>query len=252
MTRVVSPLDAAPTGSASTALAAAGATIVHVALAASGLVVGAHFARRAIEAPPVTQLMDVELPSEPVQPQTERTPIPVAKPTQRNAKPASLASARAAARAGKVLSTTDEVVDFGEPLVQGNDPGYAGGATEEEGSSAQPVPDVAARGGGALPVAVAPPVVDRSRAPKLAGGSAWDCPFPPEADDAGLDHAVVTLRIQVAVDGHAAMVSATRDPGHGFAREARRCALSKHWSAGLDRAGLPIDSTIVVNVRFDR
>jgi len=91
-----------------------------------------------------------------------------------------------------------------------------------------------------------------SRAAQLAGGSTWECPFPLEADDAGVDHAVVSLRIEVAADGHVLSANATRDPGHGFVREARRCALSKRWSAGLDRAGQPVNSTTVVNVRFER
>jgi outer membrane biosynthesis protein TonB len=80
----------------------------------------------------------------------------------------------------------------------------------------------------------------------------WDCPFPEEADDAGVDHAVVTLRVEVGGDGTVQSVRATSDPGHGFAREARRCAMSKRWSAGLDRAGNPANAVALVNVRFDR
>ena len=83
-------------------------------------------------------------------------------------------------------------------------------------------------------------------------GSAWDCPFPVEADDAGVDHAVVTLRVEVGADGHVVQASATRDPGHGFGREARRCALYKRWAPGLDREGRAASSVTVVNVRFER
>jgi protein TonB len=43
-----------------------------------------------------------------------------------------------------------------------------------------------------------------------------------------------------------------RDPGTGFGREARRCALRKRWSPALDRAGRPTAGAAVVNVRFVR
>jgi len=94
--------------------------------------------------------------------------------------------------------------------------------------------------------------VDRTRPPQLAGGSTWDCPFPDEADDAGLDHAVVTLQISVKRMDRVAQAVATRDPVHGFGREARRCALSKRSAPGLDRAGNAANAATVVNVRFDR
>jgi len=226
--------------------------VVHVALVMSAVFVGAHFARKAIQAPTVTQLVEVELPREAPAPDPP-TPTPVTKPIQRSIKPPTTAAPPAAAQAGKVVTAPAEVVDFGEHFVEGNGPGYAGGVTEANGTSLDAVHEVNARGGGPPPpVVVAPPEVDRSRAARLAGGSAWDCPFPIEADDAGIDNAVVSLRIEVASDGHVLSAVATRDPGHGFGREARRCALSKRWSAGLDRVGQPINSTTVVNVRFDR
>ena len=40
-----------------------------------------------------------------------------------------------------------------------------------------------------------------------------------------LDHAVATLRVEVDATGAARSVTVTKDPGHGFGREARRCAL---------------------------
>jgi len=252
MTRSASPLDVAPPRTQGSALvASAGATVVHVALVVGAIFVGAHFARRAIQSPVVTQLVDVELPPEAPTPESP-TPTPIAKPIQRSVKAPNTAAPPAAAQAGKVVTAPDEVVDFGEHFVEGNGPGYAGGVTEADGTATHAVRDLGARGGGPTPVLTAPPVVDRSRPAQLAGGSTWDCPFPIEADDAGVDNAVVTLRIEVAADGHVLSAVATRDPGHGFGREARRCALSKHWSAGLDHAGRPISSTTVVNVRFDR
>ncbi len=251
MTRAVSPLDASPPpGNGSTVVAGAGAMVVHVALFAIAVFVGAHFARQVVKAPTVTQLVEVEIPPE-VVPPAEASPAPIRTPIQHSVKPPP-AAAPAAAQAGQVLTAADEVVDFGERFVEGKGPGYAGGVTEANGSSAHAVRDLGARGGGAAPVASAVLDVDHSRPAQLAGGATWDCPFPLEADDAGVDHAVVTLRVEVAADGHVLSVTPTGDPGHGFAREARRHALSKRWSAALDRAGTPINSTTVVNVRFNR
>jgi protein TonB len=235
-------------------VASAGATVVHIALVAIAVFVGSHFARKAVQAPAVTQLVDVELPPKapPTPDSPAPAPSPISKPIQHSAKPPMTEAPPAAAQAGEVLKASDDVVDFGEHFVEGNGPGYVGGVTDANGTSTQAQRDVSARGNGPPPIVVAAPEVDRSRHAQLAGGSAWDCPFPVEADDAGIDNAVVALRIEVAADGHVLSAIATRDPGHGFGREARRCALSKHWSAGLDRAGQPISSTTVVNVRFDR
>jgi len=253
MTRSASPLDVSPPrAGGSVVVAGAGATIVHVALVAIAVSVGAHFARQGVKAATVTQLVDVELPREVTRPPDAPAQTPVSKPIQRSVTPPQAAPPPAAAQAGRVLTAADEAVDFGDHIVEGKGPGYGGGVTEANGTSAQAERDVGARAAGAPLVTAAPPAVDRSRAAQLAGGSTWDCPFPDEADDAGVDHAVVSLRIEVAADGHVLSASAARDPGHGFAREARRCALSKRWSAGLDRAGQPINSTTVVNVRFDR
>ncbi|MET0791154.1 MAG: hypothetical protein ABW061_06495, partial [Polyangiaceae bacterium] len=66
------------------------------------------------------------------------------------------------------------------------------------------------------------------------------------------DHALVTLSIVIAADGHVVQANATREPGHGFGREARRCALSKRWLPGLDRQGNAASTVTSVNVRFDR
>jgi protein TonB len=95
-------------------------------------------------------------------------------------------------------------------------------------------------------------VADRSRSPQLAGRAVWDCPFPEEADDDGVDHAVVTLRVEVSATGSVASVQASGDSSHGFGREARRCALSKRWAPALDRVGNSTAGVAIVNVRFDR
>jgi periplasmic protein TonB len=240
-------------------LAGAGATILHVALVAIAASVGAHFARQVTQGPSVTRLVDVELPTEVSPPREPPLPVPVPVPTsvrtpsEHRVKPTPPAEPPAAVPAGPPLTAADELVHFDEPIGAGNGTGHAGDlAGVGEGKPEYAVREGGARNGGAPPAPAAPPAVDRSRAARLAGGSAWDCPFPVEADDAGIDHAVVSLRIEVGVDGHMLSASAVRDPEHGFAREARRCALSKRWSVGLDRRGQPINSTTIVNVRFDR
>jgi protein TonB len=144
------------------------------------------------------------------------------------------------------------MVDFGETIVAGNAANYAGGVTESGGTATHAVRDVRARASGVEGGDGTAPQADKSRAPQLAGGLRWDCPFPAEADASEIDHAVVTLRVEVGAQGDVASVRAASDPGHGFGREARRCAERKRWVPGLDRAGRPAAAVALINVRFDR
>jgi protein TonB len=100
-----------------------------------------------------------------------------------------------------------------------------------------------------MPVALGP---DHSRKPAFAGDLEWSCPFPPEADAAGVDVAVVALCVTVDASGTARDVAIPSDPGHGFGDAARRCALTKRWSPGLDRDGNPVGGAVVIRVRFTR
>jgi hypothetical protein len=47
-------------------------------------------------------------------------------------------------------------------------------------------------------------------------------------------------------------VEVVKDPGFGFGREARRCALRKRWQAGRNKAGQAIAASRLLNVRFQR
>jgi hypothetical protein len=48
-------------------------------------------------------------------------------------------------------------------------------------------------------------------------------------------------------------VSVLKDPGFGFGRVARQCAMRKTYTAGLDRSGKPVTtSTPPITVRFVR
>jgi len=251
--RPLSILDAPPvTSPRATVIAGAGTVGVHVVLVALALFVGGRVAQKVAAATDITQIVEIEPPKEaPAEP--EKAPDPEPEPTSiRPTKPSEAVPAPAAAQAGQVLTAPADVVDFGDTFVTGTGESYAGGVTDAAGTSQHAVREVTARAGGVEGGKGTEPPVDRTRAPRLAGGAVWDCPFPVEADDAALDQAVVTLRVEVASDGRVISASATSDPGHGFAREARRCALSKRWAPGLDRAGSPASAVAVVNVRFGR
>jgi outer membrane biosynthesis protein TonB len=244
-------LDATPpSSSAAPLVAGAGALVAHMALVALAVAVGTGVARH-FATPAVTELFEVALPAAP----PAATPTPpegATAPRPRLPRPSRAAPPPAAAQAGKVLAAPDEVVDFGETVVSGNSAAYAGGTTAAAGTSTQAVRAGDARAGGGAGGTGSDAGADRSRPPQLAGGEQWDCPFPSEADDADLNEAKVVLRIDVGPDGRVRAATPVGDPGHGFAREARRCAFGKHWSPGLDRAGRAVAATTVVNVRFIR
>jgi protein TonB len=95
-------------------------------------------------------------------------------------------------------------------------------------------------------------VEDRSRPVGLVGGPSWSCPFPPEADEEQIDHAVVVVQVTVDADGRASSASVVREPGHGFGRAARACALARRYQPAFDRSGSPVVASSVVNVRWNR
>jgi periplasmic protein TonB len=97
-----------------------------------------------------------------------------------------------------------------------------------------------------------PPGPDLSRSLALAGGTSWNCPFPPEADADQVDQAVVRVQVTVRADGSAASVSVLSDPGHGFGRAARLCALQKRYQPALDHDGNAMVASSPVTVRFNR
>ncbi len=247
----LSPLDVPPRRrGAEGAIALLVAVAVHAAVAALAALAPA--ADRPAPTPAqVTELMEVEFPQAPAPPPApSATALPEAPVARaRVEKPSLAAPPPAAAQAGAALTALEEeVVDFGDTLVAGEGQSYAGGVTEKGGTSTTSVRDANARAGGVE----GGTGTDLSRAPQLAGAAKWDCPFPPEADDAGLDEARVGLRVSVSADGTVTGAQVTDDPGHGFGREARRCALRKRWQPAQDRAGRPVDADAVVRVLFER
>jgi protein TonB len=261
----VSPLDREPENARSPAVVAAvGAAVVHVALVIAANAAASSPVEDRRPQARVTQLIEVELPKpapesppraapEPEPPEPPHSALPRPAPvrprdaaTKRDARPP------AAAQAGQVLAAANDVVDFGETFVAGAAKSYAGGTTESGGTATHAAADARARAGGVEGGTGTKLGGYLSRSPQLAGGAAWDCPFPEEADAIGLDAALVTLRVGVDRQGSVARVDVVRDPGDGFGREARRCAMRKRWAPGLDRAGNPVTATAVVHVRFQR
>jgi protein TonB len=220
----------------------------------------------------VTEMFEVELPPPPPEPKAEEPPPappePEVKPRAAEhaprvhepkpaepeppKPPSQEAPPPEAAAAAAVLTQEAEVADFADSIVVGSAAVHAGGTTEAGGTSTQAVRNTSARAGGVEGGTGKDVTANLSRPPKLAGGYDWDCPFPEEADEEGLDTGSVTLHVEVGADGSVMDVKVKSDPGFGFGREAKRCALRKRWAAGLDRAGRPEHSIATVNVRFER
>lgn len=93
---------------------------------------------------------------------------------------------------------------------------------------------------------------DRSRAAGLADGRNWECPFPQEAEDEGIEAARVTLEVQIGTNNAVDKATVVSDPGYGFGQEARRCALRRRWFSQLDSHGAPITGRATVVVNFVR
>jgi periplasmic protein TonB len=179
----------------------------------------------------------------------------------------------AAARAGQVITAPESAGDTPDALdfsvVQGKADRYAGGVTTSRGTSRAPVHDPGARdegvrgvvgatgtGGGAPPAATSAPArapsVDRTRAAQPVSKS-WSCPFPKEADAASVDFARARIVVTVGVDGRATSASVVADPGNGFARSAKACALGQRYVVALDAAGRPrVATTMPITVTFTR
>lgn len=198
-------------------------------------------------------------PPEPVRPEPRSTkaapvaqPIVPAEPPPEPARPAEPEPpAAAAAQAAEAMTAKADSLQT-EPsntLVTGAGTQYAGGSTERGGTATHAVTASNARAFG-VEGGTGTSQPDRSRTPQLASGSRWDCPLPEEALDEGVEHAMVALLVEVAPDGTLAAVEVKSDPGYGFAREARACALKKKWLPGLDRNGQPLKQKQLVNVNF--
>ncbi len=168
----------------------------------------------------------------------------------------------AAAEAAKVLMqepAKDEPVDLtGNTFLNGQGETALGGVTQIGGKATSPTNNVAAVATGVqgwTGTAPAPPAVkvDRSRAAAIMNKANLErCPFPAEADAEQVDEAAVGIEVKVSTDGRAETVAVTRDPGHGFGREARKCALREKYAPALNVDGVAIPGVYRVNFRFSR
>lgn len=195
------------------------------------------------------------------EPEPEKEPPPPPEPVAKE--PAREPPPPAAAQAGAVLTQqpdpNDPVDLTGNTFVSGSGTSYAGGTTQAGGTSQKAVyaPQAVATGkpGGTGP-STAPVGPDLSKRASLGGASDWaDCArwWPPEADAEQIDEAYVTIQVAVKSDGAPSAVKVLKDPGKGFGQLARRCAMTKRFSAALDREGRAIAAeTPPVTVHFTR
>lgn len=168
----------------------------------------------------------------------------------------------AAADAAKVLMAEpakDEPVDLtSNTFLNGNADTAVGGTTQIGGTAKVATNNAAAvatgvPGGTGTAPAPAAPAIDRSRAAQIMNKANLErCPFPAEADAEQVDEAAVGIEVKISTDGRAETVAVTSDPGHGFGREARKCALREKYSPALDVNGQPVPGVYRVRFRFSR
>lgn len=195
----------------------------------------------------------------PIQPPPD-TPVPEPAEALPDPEPAP----PAAAEAGKVLTSEP---DPAEPLdltdqgfISGTGTRFAGGMTAGAGTSKKAVRHATARADGVVGSrgksegSGTPAPEDRSKPAGLVSGVGWsDCGFPSEADAEQINQASVQIVVVVGPDGSPQSVSVVQDPGYGFGRVAKRCAMRKRFEPGLDKWGRPSTrSTPPFNVRFTR
>lgn len=168
----------------------------------------------------------------------------------------------APAEASKVLTQDEEPLDFTDDgFVSGDAEELTYGQVSKQGEGTKPTYSPNAKVGG-TPGGKGtgepkgpppPPKKSLAKAPGLAGGTSWNCPFPPEADVEQIDSAVAVVIVTVRPDGTPSNVKVVSDPGHGFGRAARMCALGRRYQPGLNADGEPTTmSTPQISVRFTR
>ncbi len=249
------------------AMLAHGTAAARVALIAADLLAWTRSTRMHINER-LAATYEVEVPKEEKPPEPPPEPAkeepkeePKAAPPKESPKDTAPPPPPAAAQAGAVMTQQpdpNEPVDFTNSFVSGSSATYAGGVTQTNGTSANAVYHRNAQAGGVpggtgtAPVPPAPVGPDRSRHVGLAGSHQWSCPFPPEADTEQIDEAAVGVEFLVTVEGKVTNFKITKDPGHGFAREARLCAQREKYDVGLDRDGRPVPQTMKINITFAR
>jgi len=250
-----------------------GALIVHVAAASEAARIAAGMGSWALDLRTdvhayLAKFYEVDLVDPPPPPPP---PPPEPEPEPEAPKPVRAASAATQkdepppppAQAGKILTAEpdpNEPVDLtGQGFVTGNAEVYAGGVTANNGTSKDAVRNRNAAPGGvqggtgakAGPTEL-PSGPDLSHPASLSGGAEWDCPFPAEADAEQINFQIVQLIASLDAEGKVQDVKVIADPGNGFGRNARQCALRYRWNPATDREGHPKAITQRINVKFQR
>lgn len=204
---------------------------------------------------------------EPPPPEPEPDPVPVQAPKAVEKDPYDEPPKAAPVQAAKILTAAadpEKVEDLTDQGIVSGDAtaGPLGGQSSAAGTSDKITHNAAVSltgkpggtGTGDPRPPPPPPKQDLSRPAGIIGGASWsNCPFPDEADTDQIDFAQVTLIVTVRPDGSPQSVQVTADPGHGFGRAARMCALARKYNAGLDRDGNTTTmSTPPIRVTFSR
>src|SRR4029077_2721697 len=93
---------------------------------------------------------------------------------------------------------------------------------------------------------------DRSSPARLGGNVTWECPWAQGADPA-MHHLQVRAQADVRADGSATAITILDDPGYGFGREARLCALKHTYVPAHARDGAAIEGpSLPFFVHFDK
>ena len=207
-----------------------------------------------------TQDIDVVTEAPPPPPPPPPMPEPETKPAAPQPRAVAAPPPPPPAQAAKVLTQEpkpEEPVDLtGNTIVQGNADTYAGGFTTANGSSTTAVntaPSPTGVQGGTGPVN-APPQVATPDLTRAASIGNWSCSdFPEEADTAQVDEAYVMIQVEVDASGRAVAAKVIQDPGNGFGRQAKMCAMRQRFQPALDRSGTPVaGSTKPFRVHFSR
>ena len=204
-------------------------------------------------------------PPPPPEPEPDPIPVPAPKIADKPKDDPYEAEKAAPVQAAKILTAAadpnrvEDLTDQG--IVSGeNTDGPLGGQSSAQGKSDQithnpSVSNTGKPGGTGTGDKPPPPAPkqDLSRSADVVGSKSWSCPFPDEADTDQIDFAQVTVIVTVRPDGSPAGVQVQSDPGHGFGRAARMCALARKYSPGVDADGNPVTkSTPPIRVTFSR
>jgi protein TonB len=196
-------------------------------------------AARIHEAIAMERAVEVTPPPPPPAPSPHSAPAPeaphIAISRSVRAPHAQEARATPPAQAGQIVPVSPEAADFtGTAFIVGSGTSYAAGATSSRRTNRNAVL------GAVVPSGAGASIRQTRARPVALDQSAWNCPWPAEADAEQVNEQTVLLRADVRSDGRADRVDVLIDPGLGFGAAARLCALRTRFEPARDGAGQPI------------